>query len=112
MQTGALPDNAPKQALHDMALSVIKMVNGSVEAFLNNDTKQAHEVIDYDDVVDRHFDGMKQLLIETIRTDRSMGSCAIDLLMIAKYLERIGDHAVNIAKWVIFVETGKIADVN
>ena len=101
-----------KQALHDMALSVIKMVNGSVEAFLNNDTKQAHEVIDYDDVVDRHFDGMKQLLIETIRTDRSMGSCAIDLLMIAKYLERIGDHAVNIAKWVIFVETGEIADVN
>ena len=41
-----------------------------------------------------------------------MGSCAIDLLMIAKYLERIGDHAVNIAKWVIFVETGEIADVN
>lgn len=112
VQTGALPDNAPKQALHDMALSVIKMVNGSVEAFLNNDTKQAHEVMDYDDVVDRHFDGMKELLIETIRTDRSMGSCAIDLLMIAKYLERIGDHAVNIAKWVIFVETGEIQSVN
>ena len=55
---------------------------------------------------------MKELLIEAIRTDRSMGSCAIDLLMIAKYLERIGDHAVNIAKWVIFVETGEIADVN
>ena len=53
-----------------------------------------------------------QRSIETIRTDRSMGSCAIDLLMIAKYLERIGDHAVNIAKWVIFTETGEIADVN
>ena len=112
VQTGALPDNAPKQALHDMALSVIKMVNGSVEAFLNNDTKQAHEVIDYDDVVDRHFDGMKELLIETIRSGHDMGSCAIDLLMIAKYLERIGDHAVNIAKWVIFTETGEIQSVN
>ena len=112
VQTGKLPDNAPKQALHDMALSVIKMVNSSVESFLHNDTKQAHEVIDYDDVVDSQFDGMKQLLIQTIKQAADMASCVIDLLMIAKYLERIGDHAVNIAKWVIFAETGKIEQID
>lgn len=107
VQTGKLPDNAPKRVLHDMALSVITMVNGSVESFLHSDMKQAHEIIDYDDVVDRHFDGMKTLLIAAIRDDADAGSYAIDLLMIAKYLERIGDHAVNIAKWVIFAETGE-----
>ena len=73
VQTGALPDNAPKQALHDMALSVIKMVNGSVEAFLNADTKQAHEVIDYDDVVDRHFDGiLSRLSAPTVTWARAL----------------------------------------
>lgn len=108
VQTGHLPDNAPKQALHDMALSVITMVNGSVEAFLKNDTQQAYDVIDSDDVVDKHFDGMKTLLISAIRGDADAGNYAIDLLMIAKYLERIGDHAANIAKWVIFSETGDL----
>lgn len=108
VQTGHLPDNAPKQALHDMALAVITMVNGSVEAFLKNDMQQAHEVIDSDDIVDKHFDDMKALLISAIRSDADAGDYAIDLLMIAKYLERIGDHAANIAKWVIFSETGDL----
>ncbi len=59
------------------------------------------------DIAD-HFDGMKTLLIAAIRDDADAGSYAIDLLMMAKYLERIGDHAVNIAKWVIFAETGQL----
>ena len=64
-------------------------------------------MIKYDDEVDELFDSIKQELIELIRTDAAKGGQAIDLLMIAKYFERIGDHAVNIAKWVRFSITGR-----
>ena len=66
----------------------------------------ATAVIDYDDVVDNLFDKVKLSLIEMIGNNPKDGECVLDLLMIAKYFERIGDHAVNIAEWVVFSVTG------
>lgn len=90
-----------------MAAATAKMVTESIDAFVKKDLSLAKSVIAYDDVVDELFDTVKYDLIELIRTDNSNGEQAIDLLMIAKYFERIGDHAVNIAEWVVFSITGK-----
>ncbi len=89
-----------------MALAVIKMVNDSVDAFINKDLELANSVIKYDDVVDNFFNMVKNQIIELVRRDANNGEKAVDLLMIAKYLERIGDHAENIAGWVVFSITG------
>ena len=93
--------------VHDMALAVIHMVAESVDAFVKKDVAMAEAVIAYDDVVDGCFDRIKKLLIARFRQPDTDGEQTIDLLMIAKYFERIGDHAVNIAKWVTFSITGK-----
>ena len=85
-----------------MAAAAVKMVNDSVDAFVSRDLELARSVIDYDDVVDQFFEDIKNELINLIRQDASNGSQAMDFLMIAKYLERIGDHATNIAEWVEF----------
>lgn len=90
-----------------MAEATIKMVSDSIDAFVNKDLELAQSVIQYDDVVDALFMTVRQELIEMIRTDHENGEQAIDLLMVAKYFERIGDHAVNIAEWVVFSITGK-----
>lgn len=90
----------------DMAKATIKMVNDSIEAFVRKDLSLAQSVIAYDDVVDNYFDEIKNELIHMIGQDTSNGGQAIDLIMIAKYLERIGDHATNIAEWVEFSLTG------
>ena len=90
-----------------MADATIKMVSNSIDAYVNKDLKLANSVIKYDDVVDELFCDVKQDLIELIHKDVDNGEQAMDLLMIAKYFERIGDHAVNIAEWVIFSITGK-----
>lgn len=103
-----LPDAARTADLHDMALAVIRMVNASVEAFLHSDAVQAQAVIDSDDEADAYFDRIKHALIQEIRSDPAAGEYAIDLLMIAKYLERIGDHAVNIGKWILFSVNGQL----
>ena len=92
--------------IHDMAVATMKMVTESIDAFVKRDTKLAKAVIDYDDVVDGHFDRVKKLLIERLGQPDTDGEYALDLLMIAKYFERIGDHAVQIAKWVLFSITG------
>lgn len=92
--------------LQEMAEATIKMVVESVEAFVKHDIILAEKVIAADDIVDDYFDQVKQDLIEKISADPKMGESAIDLLIIAKYFERIGDHAVNIAEWVIFSVTG------
>ena len=94
----------------DMARATIQMVNSSIEAFVRRDLELSHEVIASDDVVDALFDKVKGEIIEMIRQDRADGEHAIDLLMIAKYFERIGDHAVNIAEWVEFSITGVHAE--
>lgn len=94
------------QVIYDMSVAVIKMVTESIDAFVKKDMKMAKAVIDYDDVVDSFFDKVKQMLIDLFSEPETDGEYAIDLLMIAKYFERIGDHAVNIAKWVLFSITG------
>lgn len=92
--------------IHDMAAAVIKMVTDSVDAFVKRDVETAQSVIRYDDVVDGCFDMIKKMLIERFGDPEADGEYTLDLLMIAKYFERIGDHAVNIARWVLFSITG------
>lgn len=92
--------------IKDMALATIKMVTDSIDAFVKKDLDIANAVIEYDDVVDAYFDKVKKALIELFSKPQTDGEYALDLLMIAKYFERIGDHAVNIAEWVKFSITG------
>lgn len=92
--------------LKEMAAAAIKMVTQSVDAYVKHDTILAEQVISDDDTVDEYFDRVKRMLIDKIAQDPNEGEHAIDLMMIAKYFERIGDHAVNIAEWVIFSVTG------
>lgn len=92
--------------LREMARSTIRMVTESVDAYVKRDTMLAETVIAEDDVVDNAFDEVKRRLIDKIAAHPDDGEYALDLLMIAKYFERIGDHATNIAEWVIFSVTG------
>ena len=89
-----------------MAEATIKMVNDSIDAYVKRDVNLAKAVEDYDDVVDEAFLRVKKTLISMIAENSADGEYAIDLLMIAKYFERIGDHAVNVAEWVEFSVTG------
>lgn len=89
-----------KVPLNDMANEVIKMVTNSIDSFVNKDLDMAKSVIISDDVVDNYFDDIKCKLISMITQRTDDGEEYIDILMIAKYLERIGDHATNIAGWV------------
>ena len=89
-----------------MAQETIRMVVGSVEAYVQRDLPGAERVIQYDDVVDSLFKRVKERLIQLIAAAPGDGEYAVDLLMIAKYFERIGDHAVNIAEWAVFSVTG------
>ena len=93
----------------DMARATIQMVTDSIDSFIKKDTELAHKVILQDNTVDDLFDKMKGELILTTRSSTSNAEALIDLLMIAKYFERIGDHAENIAEWVIYSITGKHA---
>jgi len=95
-------ENIPK-----MAEATTKMVTDSIDAFVKRDLELAQKVIDYDDVVDDLFDKVKDDVIELIQKDHANGEQAIDFIMIAKYFERIGDHATNIAEWVVFSITGR-----
>lgn len=94
------------EIIQDMSVAVIKMVTGSIDAFVKKDAQMARSVIAYDDVVDAFFNQVKQILADLFSQPEADGEYAVDLLMIAKYFERIGDHAVNIAKWVLFSVTG------
>ncbi|MCI6409982.1 MAG: phosphate signaling complex protein PhoU [Lachnospiraceae bacterium] len=85
-----------------MAAETMIMLNQSIEAYVEKDTKKAHDVIEHDDIVDKLFDEAKKDVIRLIIESSDDGEDATDLLMIAKYFERIGDHATNIAEWVIF----------
>lgn len=93
--------------IREMAAEVIKMVTESVDAYVQRDTVRARLVIAHDEIVDQCFDRVKLVLIGNIAANPACGRHALDLLMIDKYLERIGDHAVNIAEWVIFAVTGE-----
>jgi phosphate transport system protein len=89
-----------------MATATIKMVTDSIDAFIKKDLTLAQSVIDYDDLVDSLYTEVKKNLIALVHENPANGDQAFDLLQIAKYYERIGDHAVNIAEWIIFSITG------
>ena len=91
----------------DMARAAVKMVTDSVDAFVKKDLNMAQGVIQYDDVVDQLFLSVRETLVTLIRNGNADAQQALDLLMVAKYLERIADHAVNVAQWVIFSITGE-----
>lgn len=93
-----------KQLIHipQMATATIKMVKDSIDAFVKRDLDLAVSVIYYDDVVDDLFNIIKNEVIDLIRESMDNGEQAVDFLMIAKYFERIGDHAENIAEWVYY----------
>ena len=90
----------------DMAKHVIYMVTESVNAYVKKDVTLAQNIIKYDDEVDDLFNEMKNEIIDIIAKKNDDAEKAVDLLMIAKYLERIGDHATNIAEWAVFSVTG------
>ena len=92
--------------LKKMAEAVIQMVTESVDAYVKCDIILAKKVLAADDTVDDYFAQVKQSLIGKIAENPDDGEYALDLLMIAKYFERIGDHATNIAEWVIYSVTG------
>lgn len=101
--------HATRSRVHikDMAEATVKMVTDSIESFVKKDLPLAGEVVEYDNVVDGLFVKVKEELIGLIGEDSRNGEFCIDLLMVAKYFERIGDHAVNIAGWVQYSLTGK-----
>ena len=88
--------------IRQMASETMWMLIQSIEAYIEKDTRKATGVIAHDDIVDQLFADTKQELIELIHKDKNNGEQATDLLMVAKYFERIGDHATNLAEWVIF----------
>ena len=100
-------DVKSKVHIKDMATAAIKMVTDSIDSFVKKDITLVKAVMAYDDVVDGLFDKVKTELIALLAEDHTSGESFADLLMIAKYLERIGDHAVNIAEWVEYSITGQ-----
>lgn len=92
--------------INSMARSAIEMVTESIDAFVKKDVAAARAVIEQDDIVDNFFLQVKNAIIEMIAKNPEDGEFDLDLLMIAKYFERIGDHATNIAEWVIYSVTG------
>ena len=96
--------------IRKMAEATIKMVTDCVDAYVRQDLSLAKSVYEHDDIVDTCFDNVKTNLISMITENTEDGEYAIDLLMIAKYFERIGDHAANIAEWVEFSVTGEHKD--
>ncbi len=92
--------------IREMAAETIKMVTESVDSYVQKDIVQAQRVIAHDDVIDGCFIQVRAALIRRIVEAPASGEHILDLLMIDKYLERIGDHAVNVAEWVIFSVTG------
>ena len=99
------------ELIEEMARATIEMVMSSVDAFVKKDVELAEQVIAQDDVVDDYFSKVKYGIISMIAENSTDGEFALDLLMIAKYFERIGDHATNIAEWVIYSVTGKHKEV-
>ena len=97
----------PLNHLPQMAEKAICMVTSALDAYVRKDIVLTQEVMGMDDEIDHLFTAVKDELIAAIRSDAAAGSQAIDLLMIAKYYERIGDHAQNIAEWVEYALTGR-----
>ena len=102
----AVPYPLRGENIRKMAGETIVMLLDAVNSYVNKDIEKAHSVIAHDDIVDNYFVKVKADLIEVIRENSEYGEHAADLLLVNKYLERIGDHATNIAEWVIFALNG------
>ena len=97
-----------KVHIQEMATAAIRMVTDSVEAFVQRDLTLAQRVLKEDDTVDALFNKVRADLVKMIQHENGEDvEMMLDLLMIAKYLERIGDHAENVAEWVVYLLTGK-----
>ena len=94
-----------------MAAAAGNMVHEAIEAFIGQDLTRAEEIIKKDDEVDTLFNQVKIDVIELLKTSPDQADQGIDLLMVAKYLERIGDHAVNVCEWTQFSKTGALKNV-
>ena len=103
IERGPIGDDALKK----MASEAVSMVTDAIDSFVTDDAALARSVVLHDDTVDTLFVDIRRELIEALRADGAEGEYCFDLLMIAKYLERIGDHAVNIAGWVEYALTGE-----
>ena len=90
-----------------MAAETIQMLTDSITAYTEKDLPLAKDVIEHDDVVDSLFNKVKEEIIEIVKGVDKPGDLLVDYIMVAKYLERIGDHACNIAEWVVFMVTGE-----
>lgn len=101
-----------EERLYSMAQVAIHMVTVSIDAYVRQDVDRAKRVVIFDDAVDNAFQEIKKALVEYIAKTPELGEYALDQLMIAKYFERIGDHAVNIARWVMFSITGQHAPLD
>ncbi|MDD3347039.1 phosphate signaling complex protein PhoU [Oscillibacter sp.] len=101
-----LPDGQGALHIADMARAVIGMVTDSVDSFVRHDLELARAVCAADDRVDELFDKVKRELVALIAADAASGEQGLELMMVAKYLERIGDHATNVAEWVEYSITG------
>ena len=108
VSAGAIPASEDLSTVHAMAHAAIAMVTDSIDAFVKENEDLARSVVAQDDAVDAWFDSIKDSLIRRLSEGTIDGSAAMDLLMIVKYLERIGDHAVNIAQWVLYSITGEL----
>lgn len=107
LQTGSIHVPVKGIRIADMAEFTMNMVNKSIESYMNRNLKLAQEVIESDDILDALFLEVRQTLTVRVADGIFTNDQALDLLMIAKYYERIGDHATNIAEWVEFSLTGK-----
>ncbi len=107
VQTTHLKAPSTDIKIKEMAQITQRMVSKSVDAYVKQDLIIARQVIQEDDLVDRLFDEVKRELVERLQDQNSSGEQTLDYLMIAKYYERIGDHATNIAEWVEFSITGQ-----
>ena len=94
------------ERLRSMAQAAIHMVTASIDSYVHQDAEMAKQVILFDDTIDNAFQEIKIALVEHIAQNPGLGEYALDQLMIAKYFERIGDHAANVAEWVVFAVTG------
>ncbi|MCR5090399.1 MAG: phosphate signaling complex protein PhoU [Oscillospiraceae bacterium] len=104
------PSIRKAERIRKMAAEAVIMLLQAVEAYVERDMKKARDVIAHDDIVDDLFVKVKADLIEIMQTDTAYAEYAADLLMVNKYLERIADHATNIAEWVIFSINGRLDD--
>lgn len=97
-----------EDCISDMADSTRKMVTRSIDAFVKKDAEIARQVIKTDDEIDNYFVGIKNKIVDCLKDGSADGEHAIDMLMVSKYLERIGDHAENIAGWVLYSIEGTV----